>query len=217
MKCTFLNKINDNNELIIFFNGWGMDEKPFLKYINKNKNFLICYDYQDLDFNLNLIKSYSKILLIAWSMGVFIASKVFEKININFIKKIAINGTLFPINKNLGIHPKIFDLTLNTLNTENLQKFYFNMCGNIENYNLFNLNKPTRDIKSIFLELQSIKNIFLNSQITNFAWDKAIIGLQDNIFKYKNQINSWNNKNMVINKVNAYHYQDILFNRYLNE
>ena len=74
MKYKWLNK-KENNELIIFFNGWGMDESVVNHLDYENYDVLMFYDYNSLetDFNFEKIKNYKK-HLISWSMGVMTAT-----------------------------------------------------------------------------------------------------------------------------------------------
>ena len=42
---------NNNNKLIIFFNGWGMDEIIVSHLDKEDYDLLILYDYRDLDID----------------------------------------------------------------------------------------------------------------------------------------------------------------------
>ena len=112
-------------QLIIFFNGWGMDERV-IKNVSNSKNYEIKHlNYPYLLEKIDFFK-YSKVYVVAWSFGVYYASKfLLENQNLNIIS-IAINGTPAPIGKS-GIPLKVFNLTLNGLSFENLRKFYKNM------------------------------------------------------------------------------------------
>ena len=39
------------DRLLLFFAGWGMDERPFIQYTPRESDFMICYDYHTLDFD----------------------------------------------------------------------------------------------------------------------------------------------------------------------
>lgn len=69
MKQTFIIR-NNGKHLLLFFAGWGMDETPFRHIHPAECDWMICYDYRSLEFDTTLIQAYSKITLIAWSMGV---------------------------------------------------------------------------------------------------------------------------------------------------
>ena len=82
---------NNSNSLLLFFAGWGMDENPFKDFKIKNVDLMICYDYRKLDFDFSLIKKYNSIKLVAWSMGIWAASKVFENKQTYICNSLAIN------------------------------------------------------------------------------------------------------------------------------
>lgn len=78
MKQTFIIR-NNGKHLLLFFAGWGMDETPFRHIHPAECDWMICYDYRSLEFDTTLIQAYSKISLIAWSMGVWAASQVMKQ------------------------------------------------------------------------------------------------------------------------------------------
>lgn len=200
----WINK-KENKKLIVFYNGWGMDE-----------NILTNFNHQDFDVytlnNFNIerpitenFSTYSEKHLIAWSLGVFFAN--FDSNNFN--QKIAINGTLNPIDKNEGILPEIFDGTINTWNEKNREKFYLRICGNTENYQKFLQIAPNRDYNEQKEELIFIKNEIEKANNRNETFNKSICGLGDNIFSVKSQKNFW--KNIAI-EVNIPHFPFFFFN-----
>jgi Uncharacterized protein conserved in bacteria len=81
MKSVFLNNNNTEN-LIVFFSGWGMDVEPFKNKLDKvsNADICICYDYNDMDLNIEPLKRYKHTTIIAWSLGVFAASFYADKL-----------------------------------------------------------------------------------------------------------------------------------------
>ena len=124
MKYKWLN-LKKNREVIIFFNGWGMDESV-MKHLNYGSyDVLMFYDYNtlDTDFDFKSLEKYEKKYLIAWSMGVMTAS-LFD---INYDRKIAINGTLKPIDNNYGIPERIYDLTIRGFNEKGRERFIKSM------------------------------------------------------------------------------------------
>ena len=110
MEYKWLNQDN-NDKVIVFFNGWGMDESVVKHLCSDSFDVLMFYDYNSLNTNFDFknLNLYSKKYLIAWSMGVMCAS-LFN--NIIYDKKVAINGTLLPIDARYGINPKIYELTI---------------------------------------------------------------------------------------------------------
>ena len=115
MEKVWINRQNAP-ELLLFFNGWGMDEKPF-KHLETSKDLdvLMVYDYTNLDNAHDLCNDfadYKSVHLVAWSLGVFVAAKVLA--GIKFASTKAINGTLMPIDENEGIAPIIFQGTIDS-------------------------------------------------------------------------------------------------------
>ena len=173
MKYKWLNKQN-NNKLIIFFNGLGMDENV-VKHLNpEDYDVVMFYDYNNLetDFKLN---PYNEKYLIAWSMGVMIGTNF----DFEFNSATAINGTLKPIDPKFGIHPKIYDLTIKGFNPE---KFIQNMFDDSVEI------KVTRDADNQKSELSAIKNY---SAKEDFKYTRILISNNDKIIPTKAQCLYW--------------------------
>lgn len=193
-------KNNGSKNLIVFFCGWAMDERPFTQLQTENYDVLFVFDYSDLKLDFDFSK-YEKKVLVAFSYGVFIASIC----NLpDFDLKIAINGTLKPIDKDFGIAPKIFDLTLNSINEESMQKFYSRMFDNEDDLASFMMKLPQRTAENCKIELAKIKEYYESRDGSDFECDKAIISENDKIFPSKSQINFWQDTD--IKKVNAGHF-----------
>ena len=78
MKYKWLTQNYKNDNLIYFFNGWGMDESV-LNILKKplNTDILMFYDYQNLEINNDVFDEclkYKNKYLISWSMGVMIST-----------------------------------------------------------------------------------------------------------------------------------------------
>lgn len=187
MKTKWLKK-ESNKKLTLFFAGWGMDETP-VSHLKIDNDFLIAYDYTNLDFNEDL-NNYESITLIAWSFGVFVASHIAKKIP-HITKSIAINGTSIPIDINFGINPKVFKLTLKTLSPKSLMKFTENMFDKKEDYLKF--KRPNRTFESQKEELKKIAEHYEHLEESTFNYDYAIISNNDKIIPTKNQKAYWQN------------------------
>ena len=181
MRYKWLNKVN-NQKLIIFFNGWGMDEKVVTHLDCEDFDLLMFYDYNtlDTDFDFSLLNIYSEKKLIAWSMGVMIGSKYINKNTLT--QAIAINGTLKPIDTEYGIHPRIYDLTVKGFDENGRDKFISSMFEEKRNINC------SRDIKNQHSELIALKNYQADS---NFKYNKILISDNDKIIPTKSQTKFW--------------------------
>lgn len=132
------------DRLLLFFAGWGMDERPFIQYTPRESDFMICYDYHTLDFDTSPAARYSHFDVVAWSMGVWAASQVLSRIALPVNGSVAINGTPFPIDEKRGIPPAIFEGTLEGLNEASLRKFQRRMCANGSAFDSFRHITPQR-------------------------------------------------------------------------
>ena len=178
MKYKWLN-LKQNDKLIVFFNGWGMDECVVKHLEPTDFDVLMFYDYTSLLFDENLIKRYKNKYLIAWSMGVMTAT-LFD---IKYISKTAVNGTMKPIDNKFGIPAKIYDLTIKNFSDENAKKFILNMFD--VDTKLPDLN---RDFENLKQELVALKNYNANP---NFKYDRIILCNNDKIIPTKNQAAFW--------------------------
>lgn len=180
MKYKWLN-INQNNKVIVFFNGWGMDESVVYHLDFSDYDVLMFYDYNNLDtnFDFNSLDKYKNKSLIAWSMGVMVATLFNQK----YTSATAINGTLKPIDNKFGIPQKIYDLTIKGFNEKGAQRFIKSMFN--EN---IKLPQISRDIENQKSELSALKNYTANS---NFKYNRIILSDNDKIIPTKNQIAFW--------------------------
>ena len=111
MKQTFIKK-EGHPRLMLFFAGWGSEENLFRRPVEEGYDYLLCFDYRTLDFDYTLIEGYTEIRLLAWSMGVWAASRAFTGHSFPWQMKLAVNGTPFPIDDRRGIPEMIFKGTL---------------------------------------------------------------------------------------------------------
>lgn len=192
MQFHWLNKQN-NSKLIIFFAGWSFDENPFKFLACENFDVLIVYDYSTIDENIEKFTSYKEINLIAWSMGVFVAYLLKDKLP-KFNKKIAINGTPLPVNDEFGIPVKPFLLTLRHARTGLEGKFYQNIFDTKEEFEKYSTMSVNRSIENRETELKSLYDKIQSAEINyNRFYDKSLISSRDKIIPTKNQINFWQN------------------------
>lgn len=192
MQYHWLNN-SKNKKLIIFFAGWSFDYKPFEVLECDNYDVMMFYDYKELHLPIE-IPVYESYYLITWSMGVYIAYILREQLP-EFSKKIAINGTPFPIHNEWGIPQKTFDLTLKYVDTGLQGKFQRNLFKNDESFEKYMNNKVLREIPEQAEELSVLKNSISNSKLSyDKFYDCAIISDSDKIVPTKNQINCWKGK-----------------------
>ena len=187
MKTYFLHKNSQSKKLIIFASGFASHYSHFC-HLKSKENVLMLYDYSELDLNLEF-KDFDEITLIAFSMGVCVSARFLK--HINFTQKIAINGTNYGIEDDLGIKKELFlkqckDSSLvgfkKALFAKNLDKaknFYFNDEDYLKN------------------ELTSLYNL-CNKQAIGLKFDKALLSKKDLVFSTKASENFFNKENTKI-------------------
>ena len=179
MKYKWLNR-KENKKLIVFFNGWGMDEAVVAHLDPDDYDILMFYDYNNLetDFDFSSLKNYEK-HLVSWSMGVMIAT-LFP---VEYISSTAINGTLKPIDSEFGINPRIYDLTIRGFNEQGRERFIRSMFDSPVDIKL------SRDIENQKSELVAIKSYSAN---LDFKYTRVLISDNDKIIPTRSQEKFWN-------------------------
>ena len=205
MQQIFLQQQHSKN-LVLIFLGYGQDQNPFksLNTVTKD-DIAIVFDYQDLSFDESLYQEYESITLIAWSMGVMIASIVLSN-TAKLVKKIAVNGTVQGIDDTLGIPPSLWQATIDSLTEQTYLKFVRRMCSDTSLYEEYLQNKPQRALESFKSELISLQAIAKQRKQNNFEYDLAIVGNKDKIIAPKRQLLSWSNAHVLVKQTEIAHY-----------
>lgn len=186
-----------------------MDFNPLKHLSCEGFDVLAVYDYTDLSFAED-ISTYGEITLIAWSMGVLAASMVASDFKIS--RAIAINGTQRPVDARFGIHPKIFQLTLDNLDENTRDKFFENMFQSAEEVAKF--QKPERKIENQREELAFLQKLSLENVEFDFGFDTVLISNQDKIIPTKNQKNFWQTKKVKVVELSCGHYPFFKWNSF---
>lgn len=184
---TFLRN-NNSNELILLFNGWGMDERPY-KPIASSRDILFVSDYTDLELNFDFSK-YEKIILMTFSAGAFMAAYLKEKLP-KLDLKIALSGNFYLFKDGLGT-PQEMLYAMENVSFENALEFRKNLVDTVKDYNLFNKNQPHRTLESSLKEIKLLQEYSKENKTLDFEFDKVIIGKQDKFLPYEHQLKAWN-------------------------
>ena len=189
---TYIRRREKNDQLVVIYGGWGTDENVFTPLCNDDFDFILFYNYSsDEALVLPEMKSYKKITLIGWSLGVWAAEYLSPKTGIIPDIAIAVNGTPVPADDQYGIPLNIFEGTLNNITEENMEKFYLRMFGDKKTYQLNNERKPHRTIKSLHDELRWLYNRIMEQKEPGFKWDFAVTSEIDRVFPSENVNSYW--------------------------
>lgn len=188
---TYIRRREKNDQLIVLYGGWGTDDNFFSPLCTDEFDFILFYNYSaDEALVLPEVKTYKRITLIAWSLGVWAAEYLLPKTGIKPDIAIAVNGTPIPADDQFGIPLKVFEGTLNNISEENMEKFYLRMFGDKKTYEAYAERIPRRTIKSLHDELRWLYNRMMEQKEPNFKWDYAVTSEADRVFP-SNNVNSY--------------------------
>ncbi len=205
---TFIKRRSENTTLVVMFGGWGNDEHMFLPLCRDDHDFILFYNYSaDEALILPELKTYTKVYLLGWSLGVWAAEYMSEKTGIKADLNIALNGTPNPAHDKYGLPIESFYETLEKVTPENMEDFYSRLFGNKKNYILNRDRVPHRDIKSLHDELRWIYNRVMEPRDRGFHWDHVVICEKDKVFPTRNLKKYWaGHPDTTISMVKLPHY-----------
>lgn len=189
---TYIRRREKNDELVVVYGGWGTDENVFVPLCSDDFDFILFYNYSaDEALVLPEMKTYKRITLIGWSLGVWAAEYLTPKTGIKPNVTIAVNGTPIPADDQFGIPLNIFEGTLNNITEENMEKFYLRMFGDKRTYELNSDRIPHRSVKSLHDELRWLYNRMMEQKDPGFTWNYAVTSEFDRVFPAKNLKSYW--------------------------
>ena len=198
MNIDFLRR-SGSPTLELFFAGWGMDSRPFAWAADSPQtadcDFAVCYDYTDIQLDrVNQasakLHGYSEVRVRAWSLGVYAASLVLPDMGCAISTAVAINGTLWPVDDELGIPHAVYDATAANLTAESLERFNRRMCG--AHRPVFEARRPLRTVDSLRAELLNIRECAADRAKPQFTgWTQAVLSSRDKIFPIANMRRAW--------------------------
>ncbi|MDU1911522.1 pimeloyl-ACP methyl esterase BioG family protein [Fusobacterium sp.] len=182
-------------KLILFFNGWGMD-KNIVSHLEIPINYTLKIINFPYNFNNTILSQYDDVIFIGWSFGSYYLTKYLTVNNIKSKKIISLNGVPETIGKN-GISEGVFNLTLDNLTPDTLQKFYENM----EIDSTFTAGeKKFKDIRD---ELQYFKDNYIPQKN---IFTHAFIGKKDKIIPALRQKKYFESNKVNITELACGHY-----------
>lgn len=201
-------------KLILFFDGWSMDQTAIEHLeLPDSTDLICCYDYRDILFNPQCdFTKYRQIDLVAWSMGVWGAETVaINKQLPELTSATAIAGTPIPMHDKLGIPRRMFIATLKGISEENRKRFNLRMCGGKAHRHLLK-SLESRTTQEVRDELDTVRQASMKLQgedfiPSNLDWTKAIVPEKDFIIPPENQIYYWQSHQIPFIKIEgAEHY-----------
>ncbi len=196
----------DYSDLILFFNGWGMNARPFRSLESHHFDVLCFYDYRSLWDCLPIpLTHYKKIFVLAWSWGVRAASEILSSLNLPIHFSLAINGTLYPVHNHYGIPTAVFEKTLQRFNEKTYSHFIRRMFQSKDAYTHFEKDYPQRGLNELKEELL----VFGEKQSPfhpKFSFQAAFIGQKDLIIPAQNQIYFWSQTSTLVKIGNTGHF-----------
>lgn len=189
---TYIRRREKNRQLVVFFGGWGSDENTFVPLCNDEFDFIMFYNYSaDEALILPEMKTYDRITVIAFSLGVWAAEYLAGKIKIKPDLTIAVNGTPVPADERYGIPLNIIEGTLNNITEGNISKFYLRMFGSKEAFEANADRMPRRTLKSLHDELRWLYNRMMEQKDSGFIWNYAVTSLNDRVYPSANLEEFW--------------------------
>lgn len=185
----FLHKTIDNRKLILVFGGWGCDSSVYEGIAVNGWDLLLCYGYDDFNFDKNLLEQYRTIYLYAWSLGVFAAERSLK--GVKFARATAINGTTTPVDDDYGIPQNIYSGTADSLTKNNLLKFGRRMFSTTDLFNRFRPMFERQNISVLQHQLRVIAEECKKPHEDRLNWTEVIIGRNDRIFPIENMSRAW--------------------------
>lgn len=195
MKFNYLQN-NDNPTVLLFFNGWGVDENAVRHVTSDGIDVVEIHDYTTLETGIPGLDTYKQVYLVAWSLGVWAASWWMKASGVVPSKTIAINGTMYPIHNQKGIPADLFQGTIDNWNDRGRQRFMSRMFASASLFASHKDKMPNRGCEEQKNELERLQSSICT--IDGVAWDKAYIGKDDLIFSAQNQRAAWDGKTEIV-------------------
>jgi pimeloyl-[acyl-carrier protein] methyl ester esterase len=177
----WLKRQSGATELIVVFGGWAIGPAVF-SHLTTSADLLYLSDYTSLEYDLPDFSAYQSRSLVAWSFGVASYGHWQQGRPDPFSRKVALNGSMAPADRQTGIAPKVLQKTIDTLSQDSFQVF-LNRC--------FNAPQPHHpvDVPARRAELIAIQA--RGSAATDLSWDRVWISGKDRIFSPANMKRAW--------------------------
>ncbi|MDW4549096.1 DUF452 family protein [Defluviimonas sp. D31] len=179
--------------VVVFFAGWGAEPSD-IAGLGGAYDVLFVRDWRALG-DLPDLSSYTERLLVAWSFGVAAYGHWQAGRADPFTRKVAVNGTLAPVDRERGIPPRVFAMTLAGLSEENFHAFLARSHG---------ADQPRRtvDVAALTAELEAVRD---RGPAPETLFDRIWISEADGIIPPANQRRAWEGQADRITGIDAAH------------
>lgn len=193
MKLTWLAH-GGARRLLVFFNGWGMDEQVVAGVDPPPAcDLLEVHDYSERggDALERVLAGYPSFSLVAWSLGVWAAAEVFAGLRRVPETAVAVNGTCRPIDEACGIPPRLFRATVAGYTAASRDAFVRRMCGNPAALATYSSRSSRREPADQAAELRAVEAGVAATPAPPSIYSLAIIGRGDRIMPPESQRRGW--------------------------
>lgn len=197
-----------SSRLLLIFAGLGMDDIIFSHIRRPGYDVMVVWDYSSFHIDWSCVERYSEICLFAWSFGVYVASQTVQAIDSRITFRIAVNGTVRPIDDRFGISEKVFYGLLDNFSEDMVDEFFALMPSTDNDLEFFNSRRPALMLDDIKCEFQAIADRTILDTPSNLRWDVAIISRDDCVFSRFNQFRAWQGTGVKIKVIEGGHFFD---------
>lgn len=179
-------------EAIVIFGGWAVGPEVFA-HLEGEQDVLFVSDYRDLNADLPDLSGYDSTSLLAWSFGVASYAHWQQGRLDPFARKVAVNGTLTPVDRTCGIPPVAMQKTIETLSPETYQLFVSRVFG---------ARQPIAEIE-VDARRQELLAVQARAGAPDPGFDQILISQKDKIFPAANMRRAWDGRQ--IQEITAAH------------
>ncbi|WP_259780336.1 pimeloyl-ACP methyl esterase BioG family protein [Aestuariispira ectoiniformans] len=180
MQVGWLKQTADASGIIVIFGGWAVGSGVF-SHLQGDQDLLFVDDYRTLDSDLPDLSAYSQRTAVAWSFGVAAFAHWLAGRPDIFNRKVAITGSLSPVDRRMGIPPVVFERTVKGLTEESYQGFLALCFGEAQ-------PRQDIDVDARRAELEAVRD---RGSAPDTQFDRIWISRNDRIFPAANLTRSW--------------------------
>lgn len=168
-----------SERLLLVFADWGNHAERLVRLSRKGYDVAVVDDYSSFFIDWSFTRAYVEICLIACGLGVYAASQTTQAIDHKITRRVAVNGTMSPLDDCRGIPEDVFAALLSS------------------------------EQDGARLELQTIADRLILHTPSDMRWDLALIGRDDRLFSRRNQQRAWEEAEVAVEIVRGGHFIDV--------